>query len=255
MIRKAMTGNAAAMPAPIDFTRLGATPREVTLTRAGVAVTIVAGVMAAGAIAAAIGLPIVHVRQTAQAEVLLRDSAVGDARIVAISGPRGEEHVRRVTFAYTADAASFTADATLNQRESRRVAIGDTIGVRYLRSDPRRVWIRGDEPGVIPIAVIPLPVVGLLTLAGLIVWRVQRQRSLLSEGRFAYARVVASKKSEHGARVSYEFTTLSGGTCVARSDTGRRPPEVGSVVPVVYHRDDPRRSALYPPSLVKPAKA
>ena len=130
------------------------------------------------------------------------------------------------------------------------------MAVRYLAADPRRAWIQGYEPGVVPLVLVPLPVAVLTALAGLLVWGVQRDRTLLSEGRFAHARVIAARKRQHhGAhRITYEFRTLSGATHVGRSDTGRRPPDVGTLVPVIYHREDPGRSALYPLSLVKPLK-
>jgi hypothetical protein len=87
---------------------------------------------------------------------------------------------------------------------------------------------------------------------------VRRQWVLLTEGRVARARVIGTKKvrSDHGTRfrVSYEFQTLSGATQTSRCEVGKTPPQIGAVIPIVYHRDKPQWSAAYPFQLVRPGR-
>ena len=56
-----------------------------------------------------------------------------------------------------------------------------------------------------------------------------------------------------GYQLRYEFKTLSGaavsGKILQKADVA-----VGGTIPIVYHRDDPRRNARYPLSLVTPAQ-
>ena len=96
--------------------------------------------------------------------------------------------------------------------------------------------------GVIPLllAVVPL----LITVVP------RRQRRLLESGRPALARVtrVRTRRSQHGTRwsVDYEWTLLSGAAARGRCDRSRRAFIAGSVVPILYDPDEPRRSAPYP---------
>ena len=98
----------------------------------------------------------------------------------------------------------------------------------------------------------------MLLVAAAVAWSVRRQWVLLSEGRAALARVVATKKmrTDKGAsyRVSYEFQTISGATQTSKCNVGKEPPPIGAVVPVVYHRDTPRWSKIYPLQLVRPGR-
>jgi hypothetical protein len=98
----------------------------------------------------------------------------------------------------------------------------------------------------------------LLVSAAAIVRAVRRQWVLLSEGRVARARVMAHKKvhrDKHRAySVSYEFEGLSGARHAAKYEVTKNPPPIGTLVPVVYHRDNPRWSAVYPLQLVRPVR-
>ena len=88
---------------------------------------------------------------------------------------------------------------------------------------------------------------------------VRRQWILLSEGRVAQARVIGTKKVRRDKRtafrVSYEFQTLSGAKQTSRYEVGKTPPPIGTVIPIVYHRDKPQWSAKYPFQLVRPGRS
>lgn len=151
----------------------------------------------------------------------------------------------------------YTGRATLRERDRRDLPAGSRIRIEHLQSDPARSWISGYEPGSAPVWVVPLASLGLLLAAGTLPWRVMRDWMLLSGGRFAEARVVTAKKvhrQHHGAyRVNYEFQTLSGARVVGASEMGRKPPVVGPEIPIVYYRENPRWSKMYPLSLVRPS--
>ena len=108
-----------------------------------------------------------------------------------------------------------------------------------------------------PLWLIPLTVVSLLAMALLLAWHVRRQWVLLSEGRVARARVTGLKKANSDKRrmfrVTYEFQTLSGAMRRARSEVGTAP-AIGAVIPIVYHRDEPEWTAMYPMKLVRPGR-
>jgi hypothetical protein len=246
-------------PPATDVSRLGSVPREVRLTGNGKAAVAVAIVCAAAAVAAAIGLSILHTRQQADADVRARDGAHTIAVVVSASRTRGDHPRSVVTYRYDIGAGTYENTARLPERDERRYVEGDDIGIVYLRSRPAASWVAGDEPGVLPIWVAP-PVTGaLLLIASLVAANVRREKTLLSEGRLAEARILSMKRvhSQHhqATRVEYEFTTLSGAKITARAEKRRVPAAVGAIVPVIYHRDNPRRNALYPLTLVAPARS
>lgn len=242
----------------VDARRLGGVPREVRLTGSGKAAVVVAIVCAAGAIGAAIGLSILHTRQQAAAEIRARDGVHATAAVVSESRTRGDNPRTVVTYRYEVAGSAHESTARLPERDRRRFVEGDDLGILYLRSQPAVSWVEGDEPGVLPLAVVPLIVIALLFIAWLVAWNVRRETTLLSEGRVAEARIVSTNKvrrqHHHSYRVEYEFTTLSGAKVTAHAENRRVPAGDGATVPVIYHRDNPRRNALYPLTLVAPAR-
>ena len=251
-----MTAMKARPPEPVDLSGLGSIPRDVRLTGGGITLLILASVLAAGAIAAGVALANVRARQQGEFDLWRSDGVAATGHVTGMSAPHGDDQRRTVTYAYDVAGTPFSGTAELRERQWRGLVVGDAVAVRALQSEPSRSWLAGHGPDVMPIGIIPLSVFGLLGPAGLLAWRIRRDWTLLSEGRLAGARVVATKKvarqHQRAHRVSYEFQTLSGATVTRSFETGR-PPEVGASVPVVYHRDDPRRAAVYPLSLVKPA--
>ena len=114
-------------------------------------------------------------------------------------------------------------------------------------------------PRGVPLWAIPLIPASLLVAVAGIVRGLRRSWMLLSEGRAAQARVVNQKKVRRDNRTAYqitcEFRDLSGAIHTMRYDVMKAPPSLGSEMTVVYHRDDPRRHAVYPFRLVRPVRA
>jgi hypothetical protein len=127
--------------------------------------------------------------------------------------------------------------------------------VNYLASHPEASWLNGDTPSRDPLwPALVVPIAGLLS-SMLMVVCIRRQLALLRDGKPAMATITSVKKkmSDHGTywRVEYQWRLLSGATRTGRyNHNKRRAPEVGSVIPIVYDRDEPRRARKYPLSLV-----
>jgi hypothetical protein len=248
----------STMGPAVDARRLGGIPRDVRLTANGRAAVVAAIVFAACAVAAAIGLSILHLRQQAAAELRVRDGEHATATVVSASRTRGDDPHTVVTYRYDAAGGAHETTASLPQRDRRRFVEDDRIDIAYLHSQPAVSWVEGDEPRVLPLWLVPPIALALLLISWLIAGSVRREQILLSEGRVAEARIVSTKKvhsqHHHGYRVEYEFTTLSGRKVTARAEKRRLPAGVGATVPVIYHRDNPRRNALYPLTLVTPSR-
>lgn len=238
---------------------LGAIPRDVRLTGGGVAATLVALAMAIGALASAILMSVAYVHAEERRQLRERERIAIEAEVAQVALRRGEHPRRIVTYRYEVDGRSYTGRTVLRQSDRRAVVEGGPISVAYVQSHPETNWTIGYEADGFPLWVIPLTSVSLLLAAAAITWSVRRQWVLLSEGRVAQARVTAYKKvrKEHRTayRVSYEFQALSGATRTARCDVGKKPPPLGTMIPVVYHRDQPQWSAAYPLAFVRPSRA
>ncbi|MBP9063108.1 MAG: hypothetical protein KBF81_04945 [Aquabacterium sp.] len=136
----------------------------------------------------------------------------------------------------------------------RQLQLGEEWKIRYVPADPRVHHPVHMTPSVTP-AFVPYLVGGLCLLGGLLIWAVLRRESrLLAEGRIAPAVVtkVTDTKSE-ASIMHYEFPLFSGGVGNGRAMTKSKTTHVGEHVCVVYLPDEPRRNALYPLTLVKPA--
>jgi hypothetical protein len=54
--------------------------------------------------------------------------------------------------------------------------------------------------------------------------------------------------------ITFAFPLLMGAVASGKSGASSKPPAIGSAITVVYDPEQPRRNAVYPFSLVKPAR-
>jgi hypothetical protein len=234
---------------PVEL--LGTGPREVRLSKGGIAVACLAGVFFVGSIAAAIGLSRVAARE-ARETAALETSGVETQALVTRHWRTGDkDSKRKITYRFQHDGRSYTASATTPRKIWERLAVGSTLPVRYVPSDPvvnhPAEWPGRDMapwlPGLIAVVLIG---VGMF-----LVWIIRRQSQLLSDGRPAPAIVVSHTRMKHGQILKYEFPLLHGGTAKGSGGQSRRPPPVGSTICIVYDRDNPKRNSPYPFDLVR----
>jgi hypothetical protein len=241
-----------------DLSRFASVPRDVRLTAGGKTVMGLAVVFAAGALAAAIGLSVLRAGQQSDRAALTADAVAASATVVRVTTTRGEDPKQVATYRYSVGAAEYENSVRLREKERREFPVGSRIAVFRSASQPARSWLPGREPEVLPVVVIPLVSVSLLAVGWMIAWVVRRERDLLTEGRFATARVLDTTKVQrshhHGYRVRYEFTTLSGAKVTGAVERGRPAGSAGETISIVYHRDNPARNAIYPLSLVTPER-
>ena len=212
---------------------------EVRLSAGGVALAILAAALLLGGCALGVFL---FLAGTAEAR-----STVGEVL---------ELTRERVRYRYTLEGETYTGNHELSRRTRRALAVGSPISVRYSVKNPRRSWIGRESE--MPLWVPPFVAVSFAAGPLGIVFALRREWNLLANGRAAVGRVVASKKVHkgggHGSKTAYrltvEFRILSGALRTARFDR-RRDVALGGNVTVVYDRDDPGRSQLYPFRLVK----
>jgi hypothetical protein len=254
MTSRGETSNPADLPPELA----GAVPRDVRLTIGGLVVASLAVTAAVGALVAGIVMILVHMRASDERQLRERDGVEVNAAVVRVLERRGDGPRRVVTYQYNVDGGSYTGQTALRKSDRRAFRPGAPIRIGFVPAQPDRSWMIGYEPSGFPLWLIPLTVFSLVVVAAALVWSVRRQWILLSEGRPAPARVTALKKvsSDKGKRyrVTYEFQTLSGARQQSRCDIGKTPPAIGAIIPVVYHRERPDWSAIYPLQLVRPGR-
>ena len=224
---------------------------DVRLTASGKTVMALAFLLSAAAVAAAVLLPVVHTRQRAERDRLRKDGIATAATVMAVTVTREDQPRQEVTYRYDAVGRSYERTTRMPIKDRRLLTVGTRLPIFYLDAEPARSWLPGREQNVLPLWIVPLVTCLLAIFSGALFWRVRNDRVLLAEGRVVQGRVVDTKKVKHqhhhAHRVRYTFRTLSGATVTGRAEMRRAP---GDVVSVLYHRDNPRRNAVYPLTLV-----
>jgi len=233
-------------------------PRLVRLTAAGKALAGVGVTLLAGAFVGGVSLYLLAARDAARLGRIMREGVSIQAEVVQVGRTRRDGEVRRVvTYSYDAGARSYRGRTVLRRRDRRKFEIGSRIPVRYLPADPGQSWMAGYEPKGVPLWVFPVVSLGLALGAAPMALVLRAQRRLLEEGRPALARVRQCRRTQSSGhsrtRVHYEFRILSGATRTGSFEVEKNPPATGSTLTVIYHREEPRRNARYPLSLVRAA--
>jgi hypothetical protein len=237
-------------PAPITLSR----PRYVRLTLAGRALLVLAVCLFAGAIAAMVGLTAVAQREAANRNAILERGVMTTGTVTRLW--QDDDNRRKVAYRFEAAGESFTANRNVSSERRRGLTVGAPIAVRFLPDNPRVNDLGGTPDRPMPMAIPPLAATGLATLGATCVWAIRGQRRLLEDGRAAPGIVTAHKtdKSSHGKHhsMTYAFQLTSGAMATGKAGTSSKPPAIGSVVTVIYDPDRPKRSRVYPFSLVRP---
>ena len=239
---------------PLELQR--STPREVTLTAQGKALVVAIIVFIVTAIVGGAALASkASADQQRWAE--WKSEAVSTRGEVTGLRKRGSGDSTKylVDYSYRVPETDYASTQQVRSGEWKRLHQGDKIDVVFRRTEPSQSWLPGHEPDGMPWYVAILWCGMFLVPAPILAFRLRQQRRLLEEGRSALAKVVGKKKVSHDRgsyyRIDYEFETIEGARRTGRFNTNRKPPEVGEGLIVVYDRDEEKRSAKYPFSLVK----
>jgi hypothetical protein len=236
---------------------LRSAPRHVGLSNAGVAIAVVVTALFVAGCFGAIKLyerAAVSERRVAR---FASEAIPTGAEVIRVQRRGGGEDRRSIIhYRYLAGDRELTGSTTVRRQDRDRHPVGSRVDIRYLPSEPDSSWMDGYGPRRQPY----WPVLAVLAACSLTVlglgFLIRRQADLLANGRLAHATVtkVEKKQGEEGTvwRVAYQWRLLSGAPRSAGYDhPGKKPPVVGTTLPVLYDRDDPARQKTYPFGLVK----
>lgn len=227
-------------------------PRSVRLTRAGIALIVLAAVMFLGGIALGIVIKTAGNRQKSERDQLSQQGREVQGIITRLWRTTDKESRNMVAYQFDFDGHIYRKSVEASRRVWKTLVLGAPLAIRFVPSNPvlnrPRDWARDPMPDWPPFLI------GLLFagLAALFVFFVRRQMHLLSDGRPAPGVVTHYSDAQHGQKnVHYEFPLMSGSIAKGSSGPSRKPPAIGETLCVIYDRDNPRRNAAYPLELVK----
>ena len=144
----------AARPVTMPPELTGTIPRNVALTPGGIALAVVATVMAVGGVVAGVALSVANHRSAAEAAARARDAVSAPAEIVAVRVVRGDNPREILTFRYAVDGRFYGGEARVRLRKGHATAVGDRVGIHYMRSAPQGSRspsrLRSSRPGGAP---------------------------------------------------------------------------------------------------------
>ncbi|MDE3164957.1 MAG: DUF3592 domain-containing protein [Acidobacteriota bacterium] len=235
-------------PDGLGYSRL----RAVRLGRGGYALAIAAAALVLGALVLAGVLRERSARDVARRDRLERAGVETSATILRLWRSGGEEDTHYVGYEFHVDGLRRAGSSRVPARIWRALRVRDRLPVRYLPDDHGINHPAGWRMDVLPAWLAILIPAVLLGISGMFAWLIGRQWRLLSEGRPAPGVIVKARRSDRQVVLTYEFRLLSGAAQRGRSSTsGRKVPGEGAPVCVIYDPENPRRSALYPLSLVR----
>ncbi len=233
-------------------------PRPVELTAGGMAVSIVAAVLLAAGIGLGTWLWVVAERDLQRGSLLDRTSQEGDAQVERLWRTGKNNSTCRVDYSFDAGGKPYHATATLRCAAWRTLAVGQTVPVQYVPSDPTISRLPGlGGRSDVPWWAAPLVGIGMGFAGLLLIWRVRLERKLVEEGKPAPGVVTKlGARTDKGRYVYYEFATQSGAPGRGRWGPvhGKSVPEVGARILVLYEPDNTRRNTAYPSKFARVRK-
>ncbi len=226
--------------------------REVQLSGGGKALAALGFLLAAGAVAALVGLQTLVRAEMREIELLRAHGIETTGQVVRIIRDQEKKSSYRLVYGFQVGEAAYDRRVQVTAATARGLPVGSSLAVRYLPSDPAINYPSGWRQKTMPAWLPPLAGLGLLALSWLPAHALRSQRRLLAEGRPAPAVVTRHHKDQHGVTIHYEFPLLSGARCAGKSGPMKKPPEIGSQICIIYDPDQPSRNSKYPFSLVEP---
>jgi hypothetical protein len=185
-------------------------------------------------------------REAADRSALAATHAETQATVTRHWDTEDKEHTLMLAYRFEYDGRIYHASTSAPQKQWDGLDVGSTIAVRFLPDRPEinhpSAWPGHVTPAFVPWAFpaifVPLAIVLLVT--------VRRDQALLRDGRAAPARVTWHRRGKGGSTFLYEFPLPGGGVQKGRYGPRRTPPELGSIITVMYDSENPKRNAAYP---------
>jgi len=229
----------------------GSGPREVRLKGRGKFLIGVDVFLLAGGLVLGAFLSRQMTQQTAQRSALDASHVETHATVTRHWRSGDKSDTPMVAYRFEYDGRIYHGSTSAPQQEWKDLEVGSPIAVQFVPANPMvnhpSAWNMQVMPKWAPwITPAPLLAAGLLPI-----FIVQRDKRLLRDGRAAPARVTGHRRVKGGVALLYEFPLPDGKVQKGRGGQTRTPPEVGSIVTVIYDSENPKRNSPYPLELAR----
>lgn len=230
-------------------------PRATSLTGSGRALMALAVALLVAAVMSGPLLYGAAQRQARAGEAFQQNSQVIAGEVVRL---RRSDDNHRVTYRFVVNGRAYESTARVSSSRYRGLRVGGPVRVRFLPDTPSIHRLDGTGDDGLPVALAFVAPVLLVAASGVLIWIVNRNRWLLTEGRLTHGVVVARKvRTTHDTksyRVTYQFPLLDGRVAEGAAIFHRNPPPVGARIEVLYDPERPARSAIHPLAFLQPAE-
>jgi hypothetical protein len=225
-------------------------PRDVRLTGAGYALFALCLTLIIGGAAGAIALTNVSKQQYEQQQMLSKGADV-DATVTNLWRSEGDSKTPWVAYTFEFGGNSYFGRSRTRLPIWEKLSVGGRLPVRVAAANPQLNVPQGSQRNPLPrwLGVLVGGMAGIAAVLSAL--PIRSQRRLLANGRVTRGSVTKHAKTSHGATVHYDFVLRNGARAKGHRPAGKKPAPIGSSVCVIYDSENPRRSALYPLSLVK----
>jgi hypothetical protein len=225
-----------------------ALPRDVRLTGRGIFSAVIAVVLLVGAVPLFLFLRGQDQQRVERTRLLRTEGQAAEGEIVRL-WHEGKYATPMVRYAFTAGGLRIQGQSSVPKDRWDRIRIAGFLPVRYLPSNPKinhpAAWDEPSDPAWLAL-LCPLILAG----CGLgVLWNLRRQAGVVAEGQPAPGSVTACYRIRGGWVIRYRFRTKEG--AVAKGSSRGRRQEIGATVCVLYLRDNPGRSLMYPGCLYR----
>jgi hypothetical protein len=228
--------------APRELAR--ALPREVQMTPAGTAVSVMLVLMALAAIGWLVFMRNRIGLQAAHVEMLRTEGREAPGTVLRL-WHAGKSNTPTLSYAFTADGRRFEGEASAPAVFWNPLRTGDTLPIRFVPADPNishpSAWVDLPPPVWVPY-IFPLV---FAVLVPVLVTNLRRQGALLADGLPALGVVTGSSRTKGGWRGRYRFRTKAGEVRQGRCHKRLRPMP-GDVLCILYDPENPGRNEPYP---------
>jgi hypothetical protein len=228
-----------------------ALPREIRLAGHGIALTVIALLFFAGALAAYIGLSTASARGARESALLQQQGTDADAVITRLWRRSDKERQPMVDYQFEYGGKVYGASVRAPVRIWRTLETGGRLPIRFVPSRPGLSHPREWPRSIVPAFLAPALGISFAAAGGFMLLFLQREKRLLAEGQPAPAIVTRIGRTQHGKVVYYDFQPRGSSALHGRTGPVSKAPGVGDVICVLYDPEKPRRNRVYPMRLVR----
>jgi hypothetical protein len=229
----------------------GSGPRQVQLKAGGKAMVFMAVVVVAGAVALYVFLSRQAAKQAAARAALAASGIQAEGTVTRRWNSGDKSHTPMLDYEFEYQGRAYRGSSSAPRRQWDVLPVGSPITIRFLPDRPSHNHPGDWKMDVLAVWTAPATslVLGMSSL--FLFFAIRKQIALLRDGAPAAALITAHRRVKGGTTLVYEFRLPDNSLVKGRGGQMRNPPQIGSVITVLYDPEKPGRNAPYPLDAVR----